>query len=200
MGPYQTEAILPDAPLPMQALTVPGDSDAKVLQVAVHEVKALLAYARVPLSHEFVTEYSHHYGVQNFRRFGAVLINVINREYAKKVLVQLPGQLHPWHFHKLKEETFIVIWGKLHLELDDRNKVLSPGDSITVLPGVWHRFWTETGCVFEEISTTAHPNDSIYRDPEINKLTSAQRKTVVDHWGRFQLTEQLRLAQLPAAE
>jgi sialic acid synthase SpsE/quercetin dioxygenase-like cupin family protein len=199
-GTISNAAIPPDAPLPTQALTVPGDPDAKVLQVAVHEVKALLAYARVPLSHEFVTEYSHHYGVQNFRRFGAVLINVINREYAKKVLVQLPGQLHPWHFHKLKEETFIVLWGELHLELDDRHKVLAPGDSITVLPGVWHRFWTETGCVFEEISTTAHPNDSIYRDREINKLTSAQRKTVVDHWGRFQLTEQLRLGQLPAAE
>ena len=41
---------------------------------------------------------------------------------------------------------------------------------------------------------------SVYRDPEINRLTSAQRKTVVDHWGRFQMTEQLRSARLPAAE
>ena len=40
---------------------------------------------------------------------------------------------------------------------------------------------------------------SVYRDPAINKLSSAQRKTVVDHWGRFQLTEQLRAAKLPAA-
>ncbi len=199
-GTVTNVAILPDAPLPMQALSVPDDSDAKLIQDAVHEVKGLLAYARVPLSHEFTTEYSHHYGVQNFRRFGAVLINVINREYAKKVLVQLPGQMHPWHFHKLKEETFLVLWGELHLELDDRHKVLEPGDCITVLPGVWHRFWTDTGCVFEEISTTAHPNDSVYRDPEINKLTSVQRKTTVDHWGRFQLTNQLRAGQLPAAE
>jgi N-acetylneuraminate synthase len=197
-GTVSNVAILPDAPLYAQALKVPGDSDAKLIQVAVHDVKALLAYARVPLSHEFTTEYSHHYGVQNFRQYGAVLINVINREYAKKVLVQLPGQLHPWHFHKLKEETFLVLWGELHLEVDYRHKVLSPGDTITVLPGVWHRFWTETGCVFEEISTTAHPNDSVYRDPEINKLTSAQRKTVVDHWGRFQLREQLRAAQVPS--
>lgn len=199
-GTVSNVAILPDAPLPAQAMTVSDDSDAKLIQIAVHEVKALLAYARVPLSHEFTTEYSHHYGVQNFRQYGAVLINVINREYAKKVLVQLPGQLHPWHFHKLKEETFLVLWGELHLELDNRHKILLPGDTITVLPGVWHRFWTETGCVFEEISTTAHPNDSVYRDPEINKLTSAQRKTVVDHWGRFQLTHQLRSGRLPAAE
>lgn len=198
-GIVSNVAILPDAPLPQQALVIPGDADTNILKKAVHEVKALLAYARVPLSHEFSTEYSHHYGVANFRHYGAVLINVINREYAKKVLVQLPGQLHPWHFHKLKEETFLVLWGELHIELDQRRKVLMPGDTTTVLPGVWHRFWTDTGCVFEEISTTAHPNDSVYRDPEINGLTSAQRKTIVDHWGRFQLTEQLRSGRVPAA-
>lgn len=199
-GSVTNVAIPADAPVTEKTTSVPVDSDAKVLQIAVHEVKAMLAYARVPLSHEFTTEYSHHYGVQNFREVGAVLINVINREYAKKVLVQLPGQLHPWHFHKLKEETFLVLWGELHLELDQRRKLLVPGDTITVLPGVWHRFWTDTGCVFEEISTTAHPNDSVYRDPDINKMTSAQRKTSVDHWGRFQLTEQLRSASIPAAE
>jgi hypothetical protein len=49
---------------------------------------------------------------------GAVLINVINRAYAKKVLVQLPGQTHPLHFHKLKEETFLVLWGELISELE----------------------------------------------------------------------------------
>ena len=42
-----------------------------------------------------------------------MLINVINREYCKKVLVQLAGQMHPWHFHKRKEETFLVLWGEL---------------------------------------------------------------------------------------
>jgi D-lyxose ketol-isomerase len=67
-----------------------------------------------------------------------------------------------------------------------------------VLPGVWHRFWTETGCVFEEISTTAIADDSVYRDEAINKLSSAQRKTNVDHWGRFQLKDQLRAAQVPS--
>lgn len=193
-------AMLPDAPLAKAALEVPGDPDVGIIKNAIHEVKALLAYARVPLSHEFTTEYSHHYGVSNFREVGVVLINVINRKYAKKVLVQLAGQMHPWHFHKLKEETFNVLWGQLNIELDQRTKVLQPGDTLTVLPGVWHRFWTKDGVVFEEISTTAFPNDSVYRDPEINKLTSAQRKTVVDHWGRFQLTEQLRRVKYPAAQ
>lgn len=187
-----------DQPLNTEDLTVPGDPHEVVIKSAVHEVKALLAYARVPLTHEFTTEYSHHYGVVNFRDVGAVLINVINREYAKKVLVQLPGQMHPMHFHKLKEETFLVLWGELVSELDGRERVLRPGDTLTVPPGVWHCFRTDTGCVFEEISTTAYPNDSVYRDPAINALTSRQRKTIVDHWGRFQITEQLRGAPLQA--
>jgi sialic acid synthase SpsE/quercetin dioxygenase-like cupin family protein len=196
-GAVSSSAILPDAPLQRDAVELGGDSEERSIKGAIHEVKAMLAYARVPLNHEFTTEYSHHYGVANFRKVGAVLITVINREYAKKLLVQLPKQMHPWHFHKLKEETFQLLWGDLTIEIGDRRKVLQPGDTLTVLPGVWHRFWTETGCVFEEISTTAHPNDSVYRDPEINRMSSAQRKTVVDHWGRFQLKEQLRSALLP---
>ena len=58
-------------------------------------------------------------------------------------------------------------------------------------PGVWHSFKTVNGCIFEEISTTHFPNDSFYRDPKIDKLTGQMRKTVVDHWGRFQLRDQL---------
>jgi N-acetylneuraminate synthase len=197
-GVVAKTAIAVDQPLRSGDLEIPHDPDINVIKRAIHEVKALLAYARVPLTHEFTTEYSHHYGVANFREVGAVLINVINRAYAKKVLVQLAGQMHPLHFHKLKEETFIVLWGELISELDGRERVLRPGDTLTVPPGVWHCFRTETGCVFEEISTTAYSNDSVYRDPAINALTSKQRKTIVDHWGRFQLTEQLRSAKVPA--
>ena len=176
-----------DSPIFISEISIPKDNEQKVIKTAIHKVKALLAYAKVPLNHEFKTEYSHHYGISNFNEIGAVLITVVNREYAKKILVQLPGQLHPWHFHKLKEETFIVIYGNLNIEISKKKLTLSPGDQITVPPGIWHRFWTNNGCVFEEISTTAYKNDSVYRDPEINKLEYFQRKTKVDHWGRFQL-------------
>jgi N-acetylneuraminate synthase len=191
-GIVTNEHIEADAPVGMDVVTIPGDPDEKVIKDAVHEVKALLNYAGVTLTTEFSIEYSHHYGVRNFRKVGAVLINVINREYCKKVLVQLPGQSHPWHYHKRKEETFLVTWGTLHVEVEGRKKVLEPGDTLLVLPGIWHRFSTDTGCVFEEVSTTHFTNDSVYRDPAINKLTSAQRKTIVDHWGRFQIDAQLR--------
>ncbi len=183
--------INPDQPVPVAALDVPSTPDVLVIKRATHEVKALLNQARVPLSSDFRVEYSHHYGPVNFRNTGAVLINVINREYSKKILVQLSGQAHPLHFHKRKEETFLVLWGELHAEVDGRRKLLQPGDTLLVLPGVWHQFWTETGCVFEEISTTHFANDSVYRDPVINERRPEQRKTIVDHWGRFQLSDRI---------
>ena len=132
-------------------------------------------------------EYSHHYGIPKFREYGVVMINVINREYCKKILVQLPGQRHPAHYHKLKEETFQVLHGELHITVEGRERTLLAGDTYLVLPGVWHSFRTETGCVIEEISTTHYSNDSVYKDKAINDLKPHQRKTKVNHWGRWQL-------------
>jgi len=168
-------------------IETPEEPKLKSLKSAVHEIKALLNIARIPLNSEFEVEYSHHYGVENFRKTGTVIINCINREYCKKILVQLPGQVHPSHYHKRKEETFQVLWGELHTELDGRAKILQPGDTQLVMPGVWHHFGSETGCVFEEVSTTHFNNDSVYRDAAINRLQRSERKTIVDHWGRFQL-------------
>lgn len=169
-----------------------NQSSIEVIKHAIHSVKALLSKANVTLNQNFATEYSHHYGVNKFFKVGTTLITVVNREYAKKILVQLPGQSHPLHMHKLKEETFLVISGNLDIELDGSPYSLRPGEQITVMPGVWHQFKSENGCVFEEISTTAYPSDSYYRDPKITQLTSEQRKTKVDHWGRFVIDKQLR--------
>ncbi len=168
-------------------IDIPPMPDTQVIKTAVHDVKALLNFAKVALNSEFEVEYSHHYGVSNFRETGAVIITCINREYCKKILVQLPGQKHPEHYHKRKEETFQILSGELHCVVDGRERILRPGDTALVLPGVWHHFWTETGCVFEEVSTTHFNNDSVYRDPKINELEREERKTIVDHWGRYQI-------------
>jgi sialic acid synthase SpsE/D-lyxose ketol-isomerase len=180
-----------DAAIHPADVTMPPIQEVQVIKSAVHEVKALLNQAGVNLGSEFEVEYSHHYGIGNFLETGVVIINCINREYCKKILVQLPGQAHPTHYHKRKEETFQVLWGELKTELDGRQKTLQPGDTQLVMPGVWHRFWTETGCVFEEVSTTHYNNDSTYRDPKIQKLERSERKTIVDHWGRMQLYDRV---------
>ena len=44
---------------------------------------------------------------------------------------------------------------------------------------------------FDEISTRDVAGDSYYRDKSINRMEISERKTNVDHWGRFQLPEVL---------
>lgn len=164
-----------------------GDAIHRRVYGAIHQAKALLNTAGVRLPDDFRVEYSHHRGWGRFHEVGAFLIDVVNREYCKKYIIQIPGQRHPAHYHKLKEETFVVLFGELRATIDGRERVLYPGDQALVLPGVWHDFHTRTGVVFEEISTTHHNDDSVYQDPTIERLARGRRKTVVDHWGRFQL-------------
>ena len=168
-------------------IILPPEDEIHQIKKAIHEVKALLNKANVILNDSFEVEYSHHYGVKNFKKFGAVIINCINRDYCKKIVVQLPGQFHPYHFHKLKEETFQLLYGDLTISLYGKEKNLTVGETCLVLPGIWHSFWSAEGCVFEEVSTTHFNNDSVYKDDQINKLKREERKTIVDHWGRFQI-------------
>lgn len=159
--------------------------DVNILKSSVHFIKGILNEAKVYLSPDFEVEYSHHYGVNEFHKTGATIINCINREYCKKILVLTPGQKHPSHFHKRKEETFNLLYGDLEILIDGVKKNLLPGENCLVLPGVWHSFKTREGCILEEISTTHYKNDSVYKDPHINSLKLEERKTIVPNWGRY---------------
>jgi N-acetylneuraminate synthase len=148
----------------------------------IHDVKGMLYEARVILSNDFELELSHHYGLEHFRHFGASIVNVINREYCKKLIVVLPGQKHPVHFHNIKEESFQVIYGTLILTLNGVTKEVNSGDVITVERGAQHAFTSVHGCIFEEISTTHVMNDSYYTDSTIAKKDVMERKTILKEW------------------
>ncbi len=186
-GIVAKDDVAADAPVEADAVELPHQPGVQVLKRAVHDVKAILNEARITLGSDFKVEYSHHYGRERFREVGAVIIECINREYCKKLVIQLPGQTHPAHYHARKEETFQILHGELFAKIEGRLRHMYPGDTVLVQPGVWHNFWTKTGVIFEEVSTTHYNNDSFYEDQAINKLERHQRKTVVDNWGRFQL-------------
>lgn len=147
---------------------------------AVTAARALLKAGNVILPGRSELEISHHYGLEQFDRYGITMITVVNREYCKKVLVLLPGQSHPEQYHKQKEETFVVLHGSMTLQLDGHPQTVGPGDVVTVERGVRHAFHSATGVVFEEISSTHIPDDSFYTDPAIN--TNPQRKTLLTYW------------------
>ena len=118
---------------------------------------------------------------------GIAMVTCVNRTYCKKLIIQMPGQRHPSHYNKRKEETFHVLHGTLEMEIEGRRRMLFPGDLLLVQQGVWHEFWTATGVIFEEISTQHYNDDSFYEDKEINRTPREKRKTVVNQWGRYQI-------------
>jgi N-acetylneuraminate synthase len=148
----------------------------------LHDVKGMLYEAKIVLRSEFELELSHHYGMEHFRHYGATIINIVNREYCKKIIVVLPGQIHPSHCHKAKEETFQVLYGNLHLTLNGEKVVVETGKIFTVGRDVMHAFEAPDGCIFEEISTTHVKGDSFYEDPSIAELDINTRKTVLTNW------------------
>lgn len=160
----------------------PPRSEELILRDIIHEAKGLLMEHQVTVGDDVEFELSHHYGRAAFRQWGAILINIVNREYCKKLIVVLPGQRHPAHHHKSKEESFQVLAGKLTLVLNGQEMVMSPGEIVTVYRGVSHSFTSVDGAIFEEISTSHIKNDSYYEDCAINSSDIISRKTVLKAW------------------
>lgn len=152
------------------------------VRTVVHDAKGMVREAGIALGKDFSVELSHHYGMASFRRFGAVIINFFNREYCKKLIIILPGQQHPNHLHRVKEETFQVLFGDLDLVLDGERKTLDPGCVQLVRRNQWHAFSSTKGCIFEEISTTHVVGDSLYEDEAIARIDPIARKTVIESW------------------
>ena len=170
----------------MITTTISG-SEKQILEYKIksylHKAKAMLNYNNIKVGDNFDMEISHHKGINNFEKVGCFLFNIVNREYAKKLLVMLPNQKHPSHFHKIKYETFIIITGNLIL-IDGKKKYhLSAGDTVDLKKSGWHEFTSgPSGCIFEEISTTHFNNDSYYEDEFIAKLPRDKRKTIIPNW------------------
>ncbi len=146
----------------------------------IHTMNSQLNQAGIVVNENSDVELSHHYGVENIDETGAILITCINREYAKKLVIQVPGQFHPEHRHEIKEETFQILWGMVNLKNNGETKKYYPGEIVTIAPNDLHSFWTEDGVIFEEVSTTHRKEDSYYTDPEIAKNT--KRKTNLKDW------------------
>ncbi|MET3659936.1 D-lyxose/D-mannose family sugar isomerase [Aquamicrobium ahrensii] len=115
--------------------------------------------------------------------------------YAEKIMISRKDQLSPMHRHVIKAEDIINRGGgKLVLELfmpDEEGGIdlhaevtvpvdgsirrlpaggllkLDPGESVTLLPGVWHAFWAEGADVLiGEVSTVNDDlTDNVFRDP-----------------------------------
>ena len=146
----------------------------------VQDVSGFINNNNVQVPSKLDFEFSHHYGLDKFHQYGCTIINFINREYCKKVIILLPNQTHPEQYHKQKEESFYIMNGSMELTLNGVTKKYSAGDIVVVERGVKHKMYTETGVAFEEISSTHFQDDSFYSDEKIAK--NKNRKTMVTYW------------------
>ena len=172
-----TEDIAKNAPIKNNVQS--EETREKVYEI-VKRVDELLKKANIPVSNKLEFEISHHYGIDKFYEVGAVIISCINREYCKKLIVLLPGQQHPSHAHKKKEETFHVLYGSMEITLNGKPMKCNTGDIVTVERDMDHDFGSEEGCIFEEVSTTHYKDDSFYDDENVAK--NPNRKTRLSHW------------------
>lgn len=115
--------------------------------------------------------------------------------YAEKIMISRKDQLSPMHRHYLKAEDIINRGGGTlvielfmpasDLSIDRKAEVevptdgtlrrlaaggllkLDPGESVTLLPGVWHAFWAEGADVLiGEVSTVNDDlTDNVFADP-----------------------------------
>ena len=146
------------------------------------QAKGMLASARINFNDDAAIELSHHYGLERFREMGAILVTCYNDEYAKKLVIQLPRQKHPYHYHKLKKESFQLLWGDMQIVIEGKSIDMKLGEIITVERGRWHKFSTLHGAIVEEISTVSMGSDSYYEDPAISELERHNRKTAILKW------------------
>lgn len=148
----------------------------KVLQ-AIQRICLLIKQSNVKLGDGLDLELSHHYGIDDFYNHGCAIVTCVNREYCKKIILVLPGQEHPQHYHLKKEETFHVLYGNVSLNIDNQIKEYAEGDIVVIERQKIHGFSSCQGAVLEEISTTHYKNDSVYIDQKIPSVE--QRKTLM---------------------
>lgn len=67
-----------------------------------------------------------------------------------------------YHYHRIKDETFIVVKGKLKLDIEGDVYIVPPQKTIRVKPFKYHRFRSiDNSCTFYEVSTHHSDDDSI---------------------------------------
>ena len=164
---------------PIKQETIDASLNNETIIEIIKSAKTRLEESAIALSGLEKAEISCHYGLDNFSEHGAFIIDKINREYCKKLIIMNAGQRHPVHHHIQKEEAFELLSGDCCLIIQGKQIHMKPGKPIVIARGVKHSFSSQAGCVIEEVSTTHIPGDSIYEDPKINSLKLEERKIKV---------------------
>lgn len=107
---------------------------------------------------------------------------VNNDKYCGKKLIFKEGYHFSMHYHKVKDETFYVLTGKLYLETEyngvKESHLLQPGDIVHIKPNMLHRLTALTDAEIIEFSTH-HMDEDSYRTSPSGKIDLKSLK--LDH-------------------
>jgi cytidyltransferase-like protein len=84
-----------------------------------------------------------------------------NDLYCGKILHFNKGCRSSMHFHKIKDETFYVLSGKIRLEVSKKNIEMNIGDSKRLFPNTVHQFYALEDSDIIEVSSQHFDEDSI---------------------------------------
>ncbi len=88
-----------------------------------------------------------------------------------KMTLKTKGMLVPHHFHVLQEETFEVLTGKLTIVLENKTKILSVGEQITLPKNMAHNHYNNSDATLVIIQTVSPALDFEYLMENLIGLT-----------------------------
>jgi mannose-6-phosphate isomerase-like protein (cupin superfamily) len=110
------------------------------------------------------------FGLGDFYETGLIeywIANEIEAGYCAKFLFVFAGQTCPMHWHKGKHETFFLLRGKLRIDLDGEEIVLTEGGCLTVPEKIPHSFNGVVPSLLLEVSQPCRVKDNVFHDPHI---------------------------------
>lgn len=93
---------------------------------------------------------------------------IVNRDYCGKLLYLNKDSQCSLHYHKIKDETFYILKGKVQLEYKGNVRIMNEGEEQHIAKGMPHRFKGLEDSVMIEFSTHHDDKDS-YRLEESKK-------------------------------
>ena len=112
------------------------------------------------------------FGLGELERTGLQIVVYINTQrVCAKEMALLPGQACPEHRHvgaPGKEETFRCRYGRVELNVEGEEVVLTPGEQYTIYPDTKHWFRAgPEGAVISEFSTRSTDETDVFTDERI---------------------------------
>ena len=111
-----------------------------------------------------------HFGLNDFFTTGETefwVANEVDSGYCAKLIFVFDKQTCPYHYHKVKHETFYILKGKTQMKVNGEDIVKQTGDILVVPTETKHSFTGLGPCLLLEVSMPSVPGDSYFTNSAI---------------------------------